>query len=184
MAGGGCLTLNASFEPLTVTSWQRALTLVLSDKAEIVEEDGPRVRSESLALPRPAVIRLKRFVRVPLKFRRQVTNTFLFSRDGRRCAYCGRHQSELRTREFLTRDHVMPIARGGRNTWENCVTACISCNNRKGDRTVAEARMRLRIVPSEPHMVHLVWAVRRLTPLQRKYVVRFFGEEMARLLEG
>lgn len=180
----GCLTLNASFEPLTVTSWQRALTLVLTDKAEIVEEEGPEVRSETLVLPRPAVIRLKSYVRVPLKFRRQVTNTFLFSRDRRCCAYCGRHQSELRTREFLTRDHVVPLARGGENTWENCVTACISCNNRKGDRTLQEAHMRLRIVPTEPHMVHLVWAVRRLTPLQRKYVVRFFGEDMAQLLEG
>lgn len=182
MAPGRCLTLNASFEPLTVTTWRRALSLVLAEKAEIVEEEGPDVRSETLVLPRPAVIRLKRFVRVPLKFRRQVTNTFLFSRDRRRCGYCGRHQSELRSREFLTRDHVVPIARGGTNTWDNCVTACISCNNRKGDRTVREAGMRLRVQPTEPHMVHLVWAVRRLTPLQRKYVVRFFGEEIAEIL--
>ena len=63
-------------------------------------------------LPCPTVIRLVRYVHVPRKFRRQVTNTFLFARDGYRCMYCGRHRQDLKGREFLTRDHVTPLSRG------------------------------------------------------------------------
>ena len=86
-----CLALNASFEPLTLVPVRRALRLVLDGRAEIVEADGGKLmRSARLAMPRPAVIRLVRFVRVPRRFRRQVTNTFLFARDGYRCQYCGR----------------------------------------------------------------------------------------------
>jgi hypothetical protein len=60
---------------------KRALRLVIDGKAEIVEADSARpVRSERLALPRPAVIRLTKFIHVPRRFRRQVTNTFLFAR--------------------------------------------------------------------------------------------------------
>ncbi|HVH12569.1 MAG TPA: HNH endonuclease [Longimicrobium sp.] len=65
------------------------------------------------------------------------------------------------------------------NTWDNCVTACSTCNNRKADRTPAEAGLTLRVTPAEPHFVHLEWSVRRLTPLQRKYVVQFFGADVA-----
>lgn len=74
----GCLALNASFEPLTMVPMRRALRLVIDGKAEIIEADAGRVvRSERLTLPRPAVIRLTRFIHVPRRFRRQVTNTFL-----------------------------------------------------------------------------------------------------------
>ena len=68
----GCLALNASYEPLTMVPLRRALRLVIDGKAEIVEADQERpVRSERLAYPRPAVIRLTRFVHVPRRFRRQ-----------------------------------------------------------------------------------------------------------------
>ena len=78
----GCLALNASYEPLTMVPLRRALRLVIDGKAEIVEADSDRVvRSERLTMPRPAVIRLTKFIHVPRRFRRQVTNTFLFARD-------------------------------------------------------------------------------------------------------
>ena len=100
----GCLALNASFEPLTMVPMRRALRLVIDGKAEIIEADPERVvRSERLTLPRPAVIRLTRFIHVPRRFRRQVTNTFLFARDRYRCQYCGRMQLELKPREDLLR---------------------------------------------------------------------------------
>lgn len=180
----GCLTLNASYEPLVILPVQRAVRLVLDGRAELVEAHGTRViRSAGREMPLPAVIRLVRFVYVPRRMRRGVTNTILFARDGYTCAYCGRHRDALRGREFLTRDHVRPQSRFGRraeaNTWENCVTACSTCNNRKADRLPAEAGMTLRMVPAEPHFVHLEWSVRRLTPLQRKYVEQFFGKDVA-----
>ncbi len=157
---------------------RRALRLVIDGKAEIVEADPGRVmRSARLAVPRPAVIRLVRFVHVPRKFRRQVTNTFLFARDEYRCQFCGRTAAKLRARECLTRDHLIPLSRGGTNEWHNVVTACSTCNTRKGNHLPAECGMEPLRLPHEPHFVHLTWAVRRLTPVQSKYIRLFYGEE-------
>lgn len=164
---------------------RRALRLVIDGKAEIVEADGGRVvRSQAVAVPRPAVIRLVRFVHVPRRFRRQVTNTFLFARDGYRCQFCGRPGGELRHRECLTRDHLIPLSRGGTNEWTNVVTACSSCNTRKGNRLPEECGMQPLHAPLEPHFVHLTWAVRRLTPVQAKYIRLFYGADTLATLQG
>ena len=180
----GCLALNASFEPLTMVPLRRALRLVIDGKAEIVEADAGRVvRSERLTLPRPAVIRLMRFIHVPRRFRRQVTNTFLFARDRYRCQYCGRPQIELKPRESLTRDHLIPLSRGGTNEWTNVVTACSPCNTRKANSLPNEIGMHPLHAPVEPHFVHLSWAVRRLTPQQAHYIRLFYGEETLHHLE-
>jgi len=179
-----CLALNASFEPLTMVPVRRAVRLVIDGKAEIVEAEGAAVRSERLAVPRPAVIRLVRFVHVPRRFRRQVTNTFLFARDDYRCQFCGRSQPELRHRECLTRDHLIPLSRGGHNGWSNVLTACSSCNTRKGNLLPEEAGMHPLRAPVEPHFVHLAWAVRRLTQIQSRYIRTFYGADVLRTLEG
>lgn len=178
-----CLALNASFEPLTMVPVRRALRLVIEGKAEIVEAEATHVvRSARLALPKPVIIRLVKFIHVPRRFRRQVTNTFLFARDNYRCQYCHRHQLELKPRECLTRDHLIPISRGGDNEWTNVVTACSSCNTRKGNHLPAECGMFPFTPPHEPHFVHLAWAVRRLTPQQAKYIRLFYGEEALRAI--
>ena len=180
----GCLALNASFEPLTMVPMKRALRLVLDGKAEIVESDPDRVvRSEHLTLPRPAVIRLVKFIHVPRRVRRQVTNTFLFARDRYRCQFCGRSQAELKPRESLTRDHLIPLSRGGTNEWKNVVTACSPCNARKGNRLPEEIGMHPLHAPVEPHFVHLSWAVRRLTPAQAKYIKLFYGDAVLHQVE-
>ena len=180
----GCLALNASFEPLTMVPLRRALRLVIDGKAEIVEADRDLVvRSERLTFPRPAVIRLRRFVHVPRRFRKQVTNTFLFARDRYRCQYCGRTAAELRPRESLTRDHLIPLSRGGSNDWTNVVTACGPCNTRKANHLPAEIGMHPLVQPVEPHFVHLSWAVRRLTPIQSRYIKLFYGDEVLHQLE-
>jgi len=173
-----CLALNASFEPLTIVPVQRAVRLVLDGKAEILEKEARlSFRSERRSLPFPTVIRLVRYVHVPHRFRRQVTNTFLFARDDYTCQYCGKHRGALRGREFLTRDHILPVSRGGGNTWDNVVTSCSRCNNRKGGRLPAEAGLRLRSAPLEPNYVHLVWVVRRVTDTQAKYIRMFYGSD-------
>lgn len=175
----GCLALNASFEPLTILPVERALRLVFDGKAEVLEADDARIfRSERERIAAPLVVRLNRFVHVPRRFRRQVTNTFLFARDGYRCQYCGRHRASLRGRQFLTRDHVVPMSRGGENTWENVVTACSACNNRKASHLLEECGMHLNKHPHEPNYVELVWAVRRVTQVQAKYIAMFYGEEI------
>jgi 5-methylcytosine-specific restriction endonuclease McrA len=179
-----CLALNASFEPLTMVPVRRALRLVIDRKAEIVEADGAHyMRSERLTIPRPSVIRLVRFVHVPRRFRRQVTNTFLFARDEYRCQFCGRAQGELRYRECLTRDHLVPLSRGGTNDWRNVLTACSTCNTRKGNRLPEEVGMHPLRAPYEPHFVHLAWAVRKLTAIQARYIRLFYGADVLRTLE-
>lgn len=157
---------------------RRALRLIIDGKAEMVEaEDGRLVRSARLTLPRPHVIRLVKFVHVPRRFRRQVTNTFLFARDHYRCVYCDRPQAALRERECLTRDHLIPLSRGGTNAWTNVVTACSSCNARKGNHLPEEVGMHPLYPAVEPHFVHLAWAVRRLTPIQARYIRLFYGSQ-------
>jgi 5-methylcytosine-specific restriction endonuclease McrA len=179
----GCLALNASYEPLTILPVERALRLVFDRKAEVLEEDDARIyRSARERVAAPLVIRLKRFVHVPRRFRRQVTNTFLFARDSYRCQYCGRHKGQLRGREFLTRDHVVPLSRGGENSWSNVATACSVCNNRKASHLPEEIGMHLLHKPAEPNYVELVWAVRRVTQVQAKYIAMFYGEEILEAL--
>lgn len=181
----GCLTLNASYEPLTIVPVRRALRLIIDRKAEALEVDeSRRFRSEALVFPAPVVIRLVSYVHVPRRFRRHVTNTFLFARDHYACQYCGRHRRQLGHREFLTRDHLLPLCRGGKNTWDNVTTACTTCNHRKGNRTPGEARMRLRHRAGEPNHVELVWAVRKVTPIQAKYIGMFYGSEALKALRG
>lgn len=179
----GCLTLNASYEPLTIVPVQRALRLVIDHKAEALEVDRSRsFRSERLVIPAPVVIRLVRYVHVPRRFRRHVTNTFLFARDHYTCQYCGRHRRELGHREFLTRDHLLPLCRGGDNTWDNVITACTRCNHKKGNLTPKEAHMKPLCTAREPNHVELVWAVRKVTPIQAKYIAMFYGREVLKAL--
>lgn len=75
-----------------------------------------------------------------------ITNLKLFARDRRVCAYCG---DRFRPQE-LSREHVIPVSRGGRDAWTNLVTACRRCNARKGSRTPEEAGMRLVYLPYVP----------------------------------
>ncbi|PHX68413.1 MAG: HNH endonuclease [Cyanobium sp. Baikal-G2] len=138
---GHVLVLNASYEPLNITTWRRAVVMVLKGKAEGLEHDlDRRIREDTLL---PTVIRLRHFVRVPYK-PLPLTRRNLFHRDGHRCQYCGA------SAEQLSVDHVVPRSRGGLDTWENVTTACLPCNVRKGNRTPREAAMPLLRPPHRP----------------------------------
>jgi len=138
------LVLNATFEPLNVTSIWRACSLLLSGKAEVIEAHPERrIRSVSTTFPYPVVIRLVQFVRVPRFTARKMTRRAVFARDGHRCQYCG-------TSTRLTVDHVLPRSRGGTSVWENITTACAPCNLRKGNRLPHEASMSLTTQPKAP----------------------------------
>ncbi|KRO92808.1 HNH endonuclease [Cyanobium sp. T1G-Tous] len=138
---GHVLVLNASYEPLNITTWRRAVVMVLKGKAEGLEHDPDRrIREDTLL---PTVIRLRHFVRVPYK-PLPLTRRNLFHRDGHRCQYCGA------SAEQLSVDHVVPRSRGGLDTWENVTTACLPCNVRKGNRTPREAAMPLLRPPHRP----------------------------------
>ncbi|MEX0588839.1 MAG: HNH endonuclease [Cyanobium sp.] len=138
---GHVLVLNASYEPLNITTWRRAVVMVLKGKAEGLEHDPSRWIRDDTWLP--TVIRLRHYVRVPYK-QLPLTRRNLFHRDGNRCQYCGT------SGEQLSVDHVVPRSRGGLDTWENVTTACLPCNVRKGNRTPREAGMPLLKPPHRP----------------------------------
>ena len=138
------LVLNASYEPLNVTTVRRAYVLVFKGKAELIEELDQPLRSASDTYPWPHVIRLVQYVRVPRAVQRKISRRALFARDNWRCVYCGS------TGGRLTLDHVVPRSRGGDSVWENVVTSCAPCNLRKGDRLLEEASMELHYQPKPP----------------------------------
>jgi 5-methylcytosine-specific restriction endonuclease McrA len=130
------LVLNASYEPLSIVSFRRATCLVLDDKAEIIEHDGGVLRSPSLTVPVPSVVRLRYMVRVARRRQGVLSRRAVFARDDHTCQYCGGAADSI--------DHVFPRSRGGGHDWENLVAACRRCNLAKRDRTPEEAGMRLR----------------------------------------
>ena len=107
------LVLNASYEPLNVTTVRRAHVLVFKGKAEVIEKLQQPLRSAEDTYPWPHVIRLVQYVRVPRTLQRKISRRALFARDGWRCMYCGT------TSGRLTLDHVVPRSRGGDSVWEN-----------------------------------------------------------------
>jgi 5-methylcytosine-specific restriction endonuclease McrA len=139
------LLLNASFEPLNVIGWRRAVKLVVLEKAEIVEASPHEVHSVSISMSVPSVVRLTSFVR----FRRReakFSRRNIYTRDDFRCQYCG----DRPPAQELTCDHVVPRSRGGRTEWSNIVTCCVPCNRHKGGRTPSEAGLRLIRTPAQP----------------------------------
>jgi 5-methylcytosine-specific restriction endonuclease McrA len=139
------LVLDQGYSPHRVVCWQRAICLVFGGKVEVLEEYDEVIRSPSVAIRMPAVIRLLAAARrKPRVVRFSRFNVLL--RDGFMCQYCG---GRPHTRD-LTMDHVVPRARGGATRWTNVVAACRSCNHQKGSRTPDEARMALLRFPHEP----------------------------------
>jgi 5-methylcytosine-specific restriction endonuclease McrA len=137
------LVLNQDFSPLMVCSVQRAFVLVYLNKSEmILPANGHRLHSVTQSFPMPSVIRLNRYVKAPYKGV-SLTRQNIFKRDGFECQYCG-------TKKDLTLDHIIPSSKGGPHTWTNLVTACKSCNAKKGDYTPGEVGMPLRKRPHKP----------------------------------
>ena len=160
------LLLNVTYEPLTTVGLRRAVCLVLGDKAEVVHDDagGTLLRSTSVVLAMPSVIRLRRYVRVPYRSRVPLTRGALMRRDNYLCAYCGRKAETI--------DHVVPRSRGGLHRWDNVVAACRPCNARKEDRLLSEVTsMRLRSAPAAPSgRVWMLLAMGGMRPEWREFL--------------
>lgn len=135
------LLLNASYEPLAAIPLERAVTLLVTGRVQLVEADGV-LRSPSTTIPRPCVVRLVRYVRVPRDRAIPLNRRTLAARDGGRCAYCDRAGTTI--------DHVIPRSRGGQHTWSNVVWCCRRCNNVKDSYTLAELGWKLPFTPKAP----------------------------------
>jgi 5-methylcytosine-specific restriction endonuclease McrA len=145
------LVLNASFEPISFISLERAVVLILKDKAEVIEAKLERqLRAEKVSFPYPLVIRLISYVRIPHRTSVPLTRKNLLSRDNFTCQYCGT------TEHALTIDHIVPRSRGGKTEWTNVVAACGTCNRRKANRLPSEANMKLLSKPVKPGYMAVV----------------------------
>lgn len=124
------LVLNASYEPINFTNWKRAVVLLMKNKARAL---GKRV------------IRLVEYIKLPYEklSQNKPSRSLIYKRDGHKCQYCGS------TKE-LTIDHIIPRSRGGEDTWENLVVACMPCNTKKGDKLLEDTNMILRTIPRKP----------------------------------
>ncbi|MCB0170121.1 MAG: HNH endonuclease [Anaerolineae bacterium] len=154
------LLLNASYEPLCVVTSRRALALILKGRVEAACGDLLEMQGVSHTLRIPTVIRLRRYINVPRRGARWSRQAVLH-RDNHTCGYCGLRAGEKQRHKSLSRsdftiDHILPISRGGKNTWTNTICACAACNQRKGNRTPHEANMKLGWEPKMPRVTYLV----------------------------
>lgn len=153
-----CVVLNTTYEPITIVTSRRALLLFLEGKAIIVEEHPELVvRSPRRVFPVPLTIALTRYINGRRVFRTPalLTQRNLFTRDAYTCQYCTRSRGQLKHHEFLTRDHVIPVARGGTDNWKNVVTCCNICNNNKADKLLKDINMILIKIPEVPTVFEL-----------------------------
>lgn len=140
------LLLNATYEPIKVVDWQKAITLWSRGRVEILETHDREARAVTFTFKIPSVVRLLRYVKIRRSEHVPFTRANIYARDGHQCQYCGLQFK----REELTFDHVIPVAQGGTKSWENIVSACEECNRHKANRTPEQAGMTLLSTPKRP----------------------------------
>jgi 5-methylcytosine-specific restriction endonuclease McrA len=139
------LLLNNYYECISFITERKMLKLVVKDKVEVLSNWDDDIRWSSGSFKRPAVVKLR--YNVPRVMRKKrYHKSGIFKRDRYVCQYCGRSANPSK----LTIDHVRPKSMGGKKTWDNCVAACFTCNNIKGDRTPGMAGMSLLREPTAP----------------------------------
>ena len=164
------LLLNATYEPLKVVDWRRAITLWCQGKVEVIAVHDREIRSVSFSVRLPSVIRLLRCISIRRRFDHvPFSRANIYARDDHRCQYCGVQYPV----GDLTFDHLVPVSQGGRKDWENIATCCVRCNRRKGGRTPAQAGMRIIRPPRRPSRapaVHMTLGVRDAPESWRDYL--------------
>ncbi len=159
------LILNSSFEPISIRSARRALTLVVKDRAIVQEHTGREIYPGIMF---PSVIRLKEFRYIPVRVQILSRKNILL-RDRYTCQYC----DKVLPPGQLTLDHIVPRAKGGKDSWANLVCACGDCNRRKADMSLEESGMRLRHMP-RPSSIHtsrfILKSMGEDSPLWKKYL--------------
>ncbi len=151
------LVLNASYEAINICNLKRAITLIFKGVACAEEETEHEIRSASMIIRVPTVIRLLKFIRIPYRAVRFSRRNVLL-RDSYRCQYCG----EQFTPALLTLDHVIPLSQGGKTQWDNVVTACKACNIKKANRRPSEAGMSLLRKPKAPPIVYYLHLLKNI----------------------
>ena len=158
------LVLNQSYEPLMVIGAKRAVILLLNEKVDSLENYREKIHSAYISLPLPSVIKLKYYARIRRK-EIVLSRKNILKRDNHTCQYCGVRSVPM------TIDHVISRKKGGEDTWDNLVAACVPCNNRKGNHSPREAQMALVKTPRKPTMIlHLQKFVKQFQSSWRPYL--------------
>ncbi len=139
------IVLNADYTFLHTINWKRAVNLVMKGKVEVMQYSQKMITSFNKKLLVPLIVRLIKFVRQFYKKKIPMNRKNVFIRDEFVCQYCGNS-----CKKSPTLDHIIPKSRGGSITWENTVTACSKCNQRKGNKTPSEANITLIKRPVRP----------------------------------
>lgn len=149
------LVLNKAWQADRIVSWQDAMCLIVSGRAEVVEHYTDKIiRTVSRVYNMPSVVRMLSG-RIVACSRIRLNRNNLWYRDAGRCQYCDQTVSKA----SMTFDHVLPRSRGGKTSWDNIVLSCSPCNLRKGNRTPQEAGMSLTVKPSAPRKNQLLRSV-------------------------
>ena len=161
--GNPALVLNSDFRPLSyyplsLWSWQDAIKAVFLERVTIIENYDKEVHSPSITVKIPSVIALKNFV--TLRRSPAFTRFNVFLRDNFTCQYC---HGKFLVNE-LTFDHLVPKYLGGKTTWTNVVSACTSCNVKKGRRLLKYAKIHLEKMPFKPTSEQLQQSGRNFPP--------------------
>ncbi len=148
-----CIVLNGDYSYLNSVSWKRAVCLMIKGKTEVLKWSDRKIRnSEGQVITKvPLVMRLIKIVRMIYKNKVPYSKRNIFVRDGHQCMYCG-----TKKKIKLTIDHVIPRARGGKSSFDNCVACCRPCNLKKGHRTPNEAKMYLLHQPYSPTIYEFI----------------------------
>lgn len=170
------LVLNKHWQAIKTVECKKALTLVFAERARIVdpvtyeiftweqwmerrmfsleakfEGDSRYIKTAKFFVEKPEIITLSKYAGSPnrgVPFSRKG----VYERDDYQCQYCGKYPSA----KLRTLDHIMPVSRGGKSTWLNCVLSCLACNHKKADRTPQEAKMPVKSVPARPSGKQLI----------------------------
>ncbi len=157
------LILNADYQPLSyfplsIWPWQEAVKAIFRETVTVISEYDRFIHSPTTEFKLPSVIALKEYV--PIAQTPAFTRFNVFLRDAWHCQYCG----NIYKTNQLTFDHVIPRSRGGRTSWDNIVSACKSCNTRKGSKFPHECDMHPIIMPREPTLYELRETGKRFPP--------------------
>lgn len=141
------LLLNDDFQIIAFITERKAVKLLFKGKVEVISGwNGRKICSSSGYIEHPATLKMKYHVALrPTKL--TFSRKLVLRRDEYTCCYCYKKYKH----SSLTIDHVIPKSVGGANSFTNCVTACISCNRKKRNRTPEQAGMTLKKAPTAPN---------------------------------
>ena len=139
----GCVILNGDYSYLNTVSWQKALKILVKGKATVIKYTEAVIRTGERVFQIPAVMKLMKIIRTIYRTHIPFSKKNVMIRDGYSCQYCGAHEN-------LSIDHVVPVSKGGKSEFENCLAACKDCNNKKGDKLPSEVHMYPKKMPIAP----------------------------------